>query len=253
MRHSGTVADMTDDESTPGTPDARDDRRPSSGASRRWLLPVVSALILVAGLVVLGLGVAHSRGVERTARDRDAAVDVASQVLINAYSFDYRDVDSALDTLREASTGEFLDQQQQWSTEVKDRVVEQKAVTSATIGNAAVEEFDDDAGTAKVLFVFTARSERAELPPVTGRQAAVVHVTRIDDSWKVSQIVPVGVVVPVGESSASVRDLQDPTATAAPGDGSGPARTSTTPAQKSTATPAPTTGSGAAPSARPAR
>ena len=250
MRHSGTVADMTEDDSIPN---GSHDRRTSAGTPRRWLLPVVAALVLVAGLVVLTLGVLHSRDAETTARQRDAAVDAASQVLVNAYSFDYRDVDSAMDALREASTGEFLDQQQQWSTEVKDRVEQQKAVTSATIGNAAVEEFDADAGTAKVLFVFTARSERAELPPVTGRQAAVVHVVRIDDSWKVSQIVPVGVVVPVGESSASVRDLQDPTATAAPGDGSGPARTSTTPAQKSTATPAPTTGSGAAPSARPAR
>ena len=239
---------MTEDDSIPN---GSHDRRTSAGTPRRWLLPVVAALVLVAGLVVLTLGVLHSRDAETTARQRDAAVDAASQVLVNAYSFDYRDVDSAMDALREASTGEFLDQQQQWSTEVKDRVEQQKAVTSATIGNAAVEEFDADAGTAKVLFVFTARSERAELPPVTGRQAAVVHVVRIDDSWKVSQIVPVGVVVPVGESSASVRGLQDPAPTASPG--ADTTRDGQPDATSAPAKPAPTNATGSASPTRPTR
>lgn len=174
-------------------------------AGRVPTLLALGALVLVVGLVLLGVGWAHGRQADRrVAQDRDDAVNVASQVLVNAYSFDHRDVDGAFERLRADTTGEFRAQQDQYHEDVKKQVVEQKAVTRATVGNAAVEEFDHDAGTAKVLFVFTAQSEREKLPSVTARQAAVVGLQREDDRWKVATLTPVGVIVPVGESSGAV-------------------------------------------------
>ena len=164
-------------------------------------------MVLVAGAIVFVVGLVRHHEAETLADHREEAIGVASQVLVNAYSFDHENVQKSLDALKQDSTGDFLQQQDQWGPDVRKRVEDQKAVTKATVNNAAVEDFDDDGGTARVLFVFTAQSEREKLPSVTGRQAAVVDLQRVDDAWKVSGVTPVGVIVPVGDSSASVQGL----------------------------------------------
>ena len=203
----------------------------------KWLA-VLAVVVLVAGLSTLGLfGVRYvqARSAQDVATQRDEVADVAAQVIINAFSFDYRDVDSSLDQLASASTGDFLTEQEQWGEDVRNRVVEQKAVTTATVSNTAVEELDLEAGEAAVLVVFTAHSEREGQEDITGRQAMRVDLTRVDDQWKANAVNQVGVTVPVGTSSRSVQELE------APGDGSG---NDDTAGEESTTAPTPTTSAG---------
>lgn len=178
----------------------------------RWLA-AVAVIVLVAGLAVLGVfgwRYADARSAQNIATERDQVADVASQVIINAFSFDHQNVDSSLDDLAAASTGDFLNEQEQWAEDVRSRVVEQKAVTTATVGHTAVEELDTDAGEAAVLVVFTAHSEREGEEDITGRQAMRVDLTRVDGEWKANAVNQVGVTVPVGQSSQSVQDLELP-------------------------------------------
>lgn len=184
----------------------------------RWLY-VAATVVLVAGLAVLGIfgwRYVEARQAHAIASERETVSEVASQVVINAFSFNHEDVDSSLELLAEVSTGEFLAEQEQWSVDVRERVVEQKAVTTATVSHTAVEELDRDAGTAAALVVFTAHSERAGEPDITGRQAMRVDLVREDEAWKASSVTQVGVTVPVGESSRSVQELTDPGAGTAP-------------------------------------
>lgn len=172
----------------------------------------MSILVLVAGLVVLGVfgwRYAEARSAQEIANDRDTVSDVASQVIINAFSFDHRNVDESLQNLEDASTGDFLAEQNQWAEDVRTRVVEQKAVTEATVSHTAVASLDREAGEAAVLVVFTAHSEREGEEPITGRQAMRVDLIREDGVWKAAAVNQVGVTVPVGESSQSVQDLGD--------------------------------------------
>lgn len=204
---SGSVAAM----SSQGT-DGGNDRTDGGASVPKWLA-ILSVVVLVAGLAVLGVfgwKYAEARSAQEIASDRDTVSDVASQVIINAFSFDHRSVDQSLANLSEISTGDFLAEQEQWSQDVRSRVMEQKAVTTATVSNTAVESLDRDGGTAKVLVVFTAHSEREGEDPITGRQAMSVDLILEDDDWKASAVSQVGVTVPVGESSQSVKGLQDP-------------------------------------------
>ena len=210
----------------------------------RWLA-VVAVVVLVVGLAVLGVfgwRYAEARSAQNIATERDQVADVASQVIINAFSFDHQNVDASLEELASASTGDFLAEQEQWAEDVRTRVVEQKAVTTATVGHTAVEELDTDAGEAAVLVVFTAHSEREGQEDITGRQAMRVDLTSVDGQWKANAVNQVGVTVPVGQSSQSVQDLELPD----PEDLEGQDETEQddTADQESTTAPTPTTAAG---------
>ena len=210
----------------------------------RWLA-VVAVVVLVVGLAVLGVfgwRYAEARSAQNIATERDQVADVASQVIINAFSFDHQNVDASLEELASASTGDFLAEQEQWAEDVRTRVVEQKAVTTATVGHTAVEELDSDAGEAAVLVVFTAHSEREGQEDITGRQAMRVDLTSVDGQWKANAVNQVGVTVPVGQSSQSVQDLELPD----PEDLEGQDETEQddTADQESTTAPTPTTAAG---------
>lgn len=177
----------------------------------KWLA-VVSVLVLVVGLAVLGVfGVryAEARSAQTVASERETVSEVAAQVIINAFSFDHRSVDDSLQQLADASTGDFLAEQEQWAEDVRSRVIEQKAVTTTTVSNTAVEELDLDTGAAAVLVVFTANSEREGQEDITGRQAMRVDLTLVDGTWKANAVNQVGVTVPVGGSSQSVQELEE--------------------------------------------
>lgn len=211
----------------------------AGGRAPRWLA-VVAVVILVAGLATLGVFGAkylQARSAQEVAQEREAVADVASQVIINAFSFDHRSVDDSLGQLAASSTGDFLAEQEQWAEDVRTRVTEQKAVTTATVSHAAVETLDRDAGDAAVLVVFTAHSEREGQEDITGRQAMRVDLTRVDGQWKADAVNQVGVTVPVGGSSRSVQELEVPEA--------GDAQDETAEAEEAeTSTPAPTTSAG---------
>ena len=193
-----------------------DDADTGTGGSedrKHTLLMVFAAIVLVAGLVALvvfGLQYRQARQDQDTANQRDEIVQVATQVVENAFSFDYRNVDESLQKLADSSTGTFLTEQEQWAEDVRTRVTEQKAVTTANVSYSAVEEMNLDAGDAAVILVFTAHSEREGQEDITGRQAMRVDLTRVDGQWKADAVNQVGVTVPVGQSSESVQDLELP-------------------------------------------
>ncbi|MDV8001288.1 hypothetical protein [Rhodococcus sp. IEGM 1408] len=196
------------------------DRAERDRAVPTWLA-VVSVIVLVAGLAALGVfgsRYAEARSAQEVASEREAVSEVATQVVINAFSFDHRDVDDSLQQLADASTGAFLAEQEQWAEDVRTRVVEQKAVTTATPSQTAVEVLDLEAGDAAVLVVFTAHSEREGQDDITGRQAMRVDLTRVDDEWKADAVNQVGVTVPVGTSSQSVQELEAPQSEEGPSD-----------------------------------
>lgn len=188
----------------------------AGGNVPKWLV-IGAVVVLAAGLAVLAFaGVRYvqepggTNSAVEVAQERDAVSEAARTVVENAFSFDHRNVDESLTTLAESSTGEFLAEQEQWAEDVRERVLEQKAVTTATVSNIAVESLDLDAGDAAVLVVFTAHSEREGQEDITGRQAMRVDLTREDGQWKADAVNQVGVTVPVGQSSQSVQGLEVP-------------------------------------------
>ena len=180
--------------------------------SRTRTFTVVSALVLVVGLVILTVfGVRYLRerdSVADVVDARESAIVTASEVVQTVFSFHYEDVDASLTRLEESSTGNFLTEQRQFSDEVRERVEEQKAVVTAEISNIAVSELNIDEGMASVIVVFTATSEREGEEDIVRRQSSVVDLLWEDDRWKAAEVNQVGASVPVGVSSESVRALE---------------------------------------------
>ena len=203
-----------------GSRGGRGDHGGGGRAVPTWLA-VVSVIVLVAGLLSLGVFGWRYAEARSVASEREAVTQVASQVIKNAFSFDHRDVDDSLQQLADSSTGDFLTEQEQWAEDVRARVVEQKAVTTATVSQTAVKTLDLEAGEAAVLVVFTAHSEREGQDDITGRQAMRVDLTLVDDEWKAAAVEQVGVTVPVGTSSQSVRELEEPQSQGGSDTGSG--------------------------------
>lgn len=179
------------------------------GRALPWLA-AASVVILaagIAGVVWKGIEYSHARQEQHMSEVRDQVLDVASQVVINSMSFTKDTVEQDQQRLREDSTGAFLAQQDEYADQIKQKITEQSATTKAEVSNAALTAVDDDLGTATVVLIYTASSERKDMPGVSGRQAARVELQREDDRWKVADLVPVGVQVPVGDSSQSVQEL----------------------------------------------
>ncbi len=191
--------------------DSRNPRTDRGGGTRA--LTLVSIIILVAGLAILGVFGARYLGERSTADEiveaRESATVAASEIVQTVFSFHYEDVDASLAQLEEASTGNFLAEQRQFSDEVRERVEEQQAVVTATVSNTAVSALDIDEGTASVLVVFTAHSEREGEEDITRRQSSVVELVWEDERWKAAEVSQVGLSVPVGASSESVRALDE--------------------------------------------
>lgn len=188
--------------------------RPAAGSNGgNRVLAIVSIVVLVAGLALLGVfGVRYftqQSTIDEVVEARESATVAASEIVQMVFSFHHEDVDASLSQLEEASTGNFLAEQRQFSDAVRERVEEQQAVVTATIANTAVSELDVDEGTASVLVVFTANSQRAGQEDITRRQSSVVDLVWEDDRWKAAEVSQVGVSVPVGTSSESVRALDE--------------------------------------------
>ena len=188
-------------------------------------LAIVSVLVLVAGLAVLGVfGVRYLQErsqVNEVVEQREAVTAAASEIVGDVFSFHHEDVDASLAKLEANSTGPFLTEQRQFSDEVRQRVEEQQAVVTATISNTAVSDLDVDEGTASVLVVFTATSEREGEEDITRRQTSVVELVWEDDRWKAAEVNQVGVSVPVGTSSEAVQGLDDALGVEGDGEDSG--------------------------------
>lgn len=221
-KKSGTAKKSRTEDGDDDPSAAGEDAEKTRGAPK-WLavLSVVILVIGVAGAVWQGIGYFQDRSAKNAASLRDEVIDVASQVVVNSLSFSADTIDEDQERLRADSTGEFLKQQDEYAEQIKQTVTEQGATTSAQISNSALADLNEDTGTASVLLVYTAQSEREELPPVSGRQAARVELIREGEDWKVAELVPIGSQVPVGESSESVQQLDDVTGAGEDATGSG--------------------------------
>lgn len=181
----------------------------SDATSRyRRIFVAIALLTILAAIVAACIGwrwYSTKQQREDLQAHRAAVIDVSIQVVTAAMSFDHRDPEESFTELKSISTGGFLAEQGEWRDDIVAQVSAQKAVTEATVNNVAVSELSG--GDAKAVVVYTARSRREGKQGITIRQAARVGLEQVDGVWLVNSLLPLGVPVPVGDSSASVRSL----------------------------------------------
>jgi Mce-associated membrane protein len=122
------------------------------------------------------------------ARDRDAALDVASVGLVVLNTFDYRTGDQDMDRWLAVTTGPLAQELTSDRKTQLDQANATKTIASATLRQAAVTELNSFAGTAKLIAVLDVRlsTEGAATAPAVNRLN--VDLARTGQGWKVSAV-----------------------------------------------------------------
>lgn len=156
------------------------------------LMTVVGVLTAVAVVAAVWAGwswwsAAHSPSVSR-AGDRDAVLTAAGDALVALNTVDYHDPDPAFAHWLDVTTGQLNkslsgDKQTQLS-----RAASSKTVATASVNQAAVEQLDDVAGTARVLVVLDVRLSTNDAPAEPSRARLIAGLQRTDGGWKVGTV-----------------------------------------------------------------
>lgn len=143
--------------------------------------------------IALGLALAALVGTsawlwwnDRQSIDGGAAA-VARQQAINFFSLDHRHIDDDLDRVLALSTGEFKGSYAGQRQRIVERIVQRKAVVSASVGDDAAALEYQHGDHAQVLVAVDATT-KAKDGSQTQHYRVRMTLRRIDDSWLVSEI-----------------------------------------------------------------
>jgi Mce-associated membrane protein len=190
----------------------------SSAAIRAWWAGrFASPLSWSAVLAMAALVVAAWFGLSwyRAAHDesltlglaRDAVLQDAQQATINLYTLDYRRVQDGLTLWEQSATGSVLDELRANRDTYARTITSLKTTTTARALDGAVAEFNDRAGTARVLVGVDVTSQREQGDASCVRRRLQLEMRRDGTAWKVDRLAPVGGANPVPGACSAARAL----------------------------------------------
>jgi Mce-associated membrane protein len=163
-----------------------------NAAGRDRVRDVLAGLTLVALLVAGWFGyswwsAAHD-GALSLARDRDAALDVASTGLVVLNTFDYRTGEQDMDRWLAVTTGQLAQDLSGDRKTQLDEANSTKTIATSTLRQAAVTELNSFAGTAKLIAVLDVRLSTNGATSAPALSRLNVDLARTDKGWKVSAV-----------------------------------------------------------------
>jgi Mce-associated membrane protein len=195
-----------------------DPRTVSSAGIRAWLGgPLRTATFAVGVLAVVAFAAVGWFGLSwyRAAHDeplvlgmaRDAVLQDAQQATINLNTLDYRRVQEGLALWEQSATGSVLDDVRANRDTYARAITEAKTTTTASVPGSAVAEFNERAGTARVLVGVDVTSQREQGDASCVRRRMQLEMRRDGTAWKVDRLVPVGAANPVPGACSAVRTM----------------------------------------------
>ena len=174
-----------DTDAPPAVPDASG----GSAPSRRLLLVLgVLCALLAAAALVLGF---QLRGYAQQEDARQDAVRAARQSALNLTSIDYQDFDAAVKRVLEGATGDFGDEYEQNSGNLKDLLLKNEVRSEGTVVESGVVRSDRRNATVLVVVDSTVRNlEAPEGRTSTSRMQ--LEVQKVGDRWLTADLRFVG-------------------------------------------------------------
>jgi Mce-associated membrane protein len=120
------------------------------------------------------------------AGQRDAATQAATEGLLSFNTIDHRRIGATVDHWAAITTGALSHDVRTGRAEVVRRAQRNRTVASARLVQAAVTEFDAEAGTATVVAVLEINAHKADAKPTTTRNRFRVLVQREHDQSKLA-------------------------------------------------------------------
>jgi len=171
------------------------------GGPLRAATMVVAVLALVAWVTAGWFGVswyrvAHDESIT-VAMVRDTVLQDAQQAAINVNTLDYRQVQGGFELWEQSATGTALEEFRKNRDAYVRTVTESKTTSTARVGDAAVAELNERAGTARVLVGVDVTYTPEQREPSCVRQRLQLEMKRTPDGWKIEKIAPIGVLEPM--------------------------------------------------------
>lgn len=164
--------------------------------SRAAMLAAV-VLLAVTFVAAAGFGVAwavdSTSGSAGLADQRDEVLGAGRVEIANFNTLDHRNVNEGLDRWAQSSTGPLHDEVEKGRQANAQRITSAKASTKATVLDAAVTQFDQQAGKARMIAVVKVDVSPEGQPPTEKRSRYQADLTRAGDGWKLSSLGPVAV------------------------------------------------------------
>lgn len=162
-------------------------RRPDPRAA----LTAVLGLLVVVGLVATGLLARTVLDDRRRAAGGEAAVAAATQLGVNFTTLDYRTFDRDAQRVLDEATGTFRKEFEAQTSQLKQLVSANKAVSKGKVVQAGLVSHDAD--DARVLLVVDADvTNTAATTPVARHYRIQVDLSRSGDRWLANQLQFVG-------------------------------------------------------------
>src|SRR6476646_1001600 len=191
---SDTASDATDtapeaDEQAPAT-DADADTDEGERRPRSWLRRVLVGAVAVvfvaalAGSGVLGWMLWQDREVTRAGEQAQQAAVAYAQTLT---SIDSNKVDENFNQVLDGATGEFKDMYSQSSAQLRQLLIDNKAVSHGTVVDAAIKSATKDK-VEVLIFVDQSISNSLNPEPRIDRSRVTMTMELIDNHWLVSNV-----------------------------------------------------------------
>lgn len=156
---------------------------------RRWVVPIVLAVVLVG---LLGTSAVLWLGARESLDDAPIVTATARQAGLNFFSLDYRRADADIDRVLDMAADPFKAEYAKAREQVKKGLRDKKLVVTATVpdSGAALEYLRGDR--AQVLVAVDTKTTVAGKKSDDQRHRARIELTEVDGTWLVSGVYQVG-------------------------------------------------------------
>lgn len=171
----------------------------ADGTTRPSRASLLAAVVLLAVTFVAASGFGIAWAVDATsgsgalATQRDEALSAGRVDIANFNTLDYHQVNQGLDRWAQSSTGQLHDEVEKGRQANAQRIVQAKASTKATVLDAALTQFDPQAGKARMIAVVKVDVTPQGQPPAEKRNRYQADLVRAPDGWKLASLGPVAV------------------------------------------------------------
>lgn len=159
---------------------------------RRYALPTIAALVLVAGSF-LWWQAAHDDQLQ-LAETRDQVLIEATQNIETMNTLDYRDVDAGLASWMAVTTGTLNDQLSQVGKDEKQLLADQKKISTGKVIDSAVFALDDDTATVVASVEVTVKDDtKPDAEPSVKRNRFTADLVNVKGDWLLESLEQVAV------------------------------------------------------------
>lgn len=182
--------DTSEDDTDDANADGAEASRPVPSRRKRWIrytLAAVAALVFVAALALsgyLGWQYKQQKDIENASR---AALSAAQHFAATLTSIDTNSVDKNFHDVTDGSTGEFKDMYSQSASQLRQVLIDNKAMSKGTVIDSAVKSATKDK-VEVALFVDQWITNNASPQPRLDRSRVAMTMQLVDGRWLASSV-----------------------------------------------------------------